>query len=59
MFAGVRFAVTGRDGGNRTRGSKGNKEQRKNDRVRGSGYSLMLSEWSVKTRLKCSGVMKD
>lgn len=59
VFAGVRFAVTGRDGGNKNERKQGNKEQRKNDRVRGSGYSLMLSEWSVKTRLKCSSVMKD
>lgn len=57
MFAGVRFAVTGRDGGNRTRGSEKRRNKEMDDRV--SGYSLMLSEWSVKTGLKCSGVMKD
>lgn len=37
---------------------KKNKKKKKKDDRAGSD-SLMLSEWSVKTGLKCSGVMKD
>lgn len=34
-------------------------EQKKELTVRVSGYSLMLSEWSVKTGVKCCSAMKD
>lgn len=54
VFASVRFAVRARDGGN--------EEKRKNLEkltVKVSGYSLMLTERSVKTGVKCSIAMKD
>ena len=58
VFVDARFTATGRNGGNRTTGSteRGNKDRLT---VRMRGYSLMLTDWNVKTGVKCSSAMKD
>lgn len=59
MFAGVKIHSDRERWRERNERKQEKKEQRKDERLRVSGYSLILSEWSVKTGLKCSAVMKD
>lgn len=64
VFAGSRLPLTERgegwSGKNRKQGKrKQTTTTRKRLTVEVSGYSLMLTEWSVKTGAECSSVMKD